>query len=103
MRTGRLRHRVPPTASATAKVPLLPEPFNPAKPTFPTGAAIPRQRRGGPTAIATASIPLVPVTDDEPDTFYIGEPDADADPLADDVLLDDHDWPTMPPAWLPVA
>ncbi len=64
------RHRVPPTASATAKVPLLPEPFNPAKPTFPAGAAIPRQRRGGPTAIATASIPTVPVADDE--TFLAG-------------------------------
>ncbi|MEV0568853.1 RICIN domain-containing protein [Dactylosporangium sp. NPDC050588] len=61
------RHRVPPTASATAKVPLLPEPFNPAKPTFPAGAAIPRQRRGGPTAIATASIPVTPVEDDRPD------------------------------------
>ncbi|MFF5230822.1 ricin-type beta-trefoil lectin domain protein [Dactylosporangium sp. NPDC000521] len=61
------RHRVPPVAAATAKVPLLPEPFNPAKPTFPAGAAIPRQRRGGPTAIATASIPVVPVEDDRPD------------------------------------
>ncbi|WP_330186280.1 ricin-type beta-trefoil lectin domain protein [Dactylosporangium sp. AC04546] len=53
----RARHRVPPTASASASVPELPEPFNPAKPTFP---AIPRQqRREGPTAIATASVPAV--------------------------------------------
>lgn len=77
------RHRIPPTASATAKVPLLPEPFNPAKPTFPTGAAIPRQRRGGPTAIATASIPAVPVSDDD-ETFFAGfaeEPDGSFDEL----------------------
>ncbi|MFB9183088.1 ricin-type beta-trefoil lectin domain protein [Dactylosporangium sucinum] len=46
---------MPPTASGAASVPVLPEPFNPAKPTFP---AIPRQqRREGPTAIATASVP----------------------------------------------
>jgi hypothetical protein len=90
------RHRVPPTASATAKVPVLPEPFNPAKPTFPAGAAIPRQRRGGPTAIATASIPLVPVTDDEPDTFFIGEPDADVVDLApdEDLAPSDGDLPS---------
>lgn len=82
------RHRVPPTASATAKVPLLPEPFNPAKPTFPAGAAIPRQRRGGPTAIATASIPVVPVTDDEPDFFAgFGDPEE----AGDDVLVGDAD------------
>ncbi|MEV4507356.1 ricin-type beta-trefoil lectin domain protein [Dactylosporangium sp. NPDC049525] len=82
------RHRVPPAASTSAQVPLLPEPFNPAKPTFPTGAAIPRQRRGGPTAIATASIPTIPVEDDRPDF----------DVLFADALGDDPAEPDEPPA-----
>ncbi|MFG2037816.1 ricin-type beta-trefoil lectin domain protein [Dactylosporangium sp. NPDC048998] len=59
--SSRARHRVPPTAS----VPVLPEPFTPAKPTIP---AIPHQRRpDGPTAVATASIPAVLAAD--PDAF----------------------------------
>lgn len=82
------RHRIAPTASATARIPVLPEPFNPAKPTFPAGAAIPRQRRNGPTAIATASIPAVPVEDD---------PDLLDEPL--DEPLDD--FPADLPADLP--
>ncbi|WP_432834283.1 ricin-type beta-trefoil lectin domain protein [Dactylosporangium sp. CA-092794] len=59
---------MPPTASAA--VPVLPEPFTPAKPTIPQ---IPRQRRpDGPTAVATAAIPAagtgtVLEDDDDPD------------------------------------
>ncbi|MET7422207.1 ricin-type beta-trefoil lectin domain protein [Dactylosporangium sp. NPDC005555] len=105
------RHRVPPTAAAAAKVPRLPEPFNPAKPTFPAGAAIPRQRRGGPTAIATASIPLVPVEEDKPDFDALfadalgdepdpepdtaPEPDADGDATTVDAIADDMEAPAL--------
>ncbi|GAA3448771.1 RICIN domain-containing protein [Dactylosporangium matsuzakiense] len=46
------RHRVPPTASAAARV--LPEPFTPPKPAIPH---VPHQRRpDGPTAMATAAV-----------------------------------------------
>ncbi|MFI5906141.1 RICIN domain-containing protein [Dactylosporangium sp. NPDC051541] len=57
------RHRVPPTASAAARV--LPEPFTPPKPTIPH---IPHQRRpDGPTAVASVSVPPAGSVDDEPD------------------------------------
>ncbi|WP_433612844.1 ricin-type beta-trefoil lectin domain protein [Dactylosporangium sp. CA-139114] len=74
------RHRVPPTASAAARV--LPEPFTPPKPTIP---AVPHQRRpDGPTAVAMAP---VPVRDDEPDPSPVatlaGERRADAANLGD--------------------
>ncbi|WP_433055326.1 ricin-type beta-trefoil lectin domain protein [Dactylosporangium sp. CS-033363] len=79
----RARHRVPPTATAAARV--LPEPFTPPKPTIP---AIPHQRRpDGPTAIATAAIPAAPSASEEADPSTVatlaGEARADAADLGD--------------------
>ncbi|MER7273364.1 ricin-type beta-trefoil lectin domain protein [Dactylosporangium sp. NPDC000244] len=74
------RHRVPPTASAAARV--LPEPFTPPKPTIP---AVPHQRRpDGPTAVAMATVPAM---QEEPDPSPVatlaGERRADAADLSD--------------------
>ncbi|GAA2621962.1 hypothetical protein GCM10010399_61450 [Dactylosporangium fulvum] len=69
----RVRHRVPPAASGPVNMPALPEPFSPAKPTFP---AVPHQRRrNGPTAIATATVPAM-----EEDAAVPADPEGDPDP-----------------------